>query len=74
MAKAQWSGQVLAGVVECGRCGELIQQGEDWHLDHLENGLLHPSHAYCNLVAAASTTNRLGREAEDWKDRRSRVW
>ena len=50
---------VNAGKATCCRCGEPIHAGEDWHLDHnaSRNGYLGPSHARCNLAAAAAVTN-----------------
>jgi hypothetical protein len=63
--RAAWSTQVLAGLVDCGRCSERIQPGEAWHLDHLEDGRTVPSHKTCNLVAGAATTNRLARATAD---------
>ena len=45
-------------VIRC-RCNELIQPGQPWHLDHRDDrrGYLGPSHATCNLRAAAEKTN-----------------
>jgi hypothetical protein len=63
LARARWSGSVMSGLVKCGRCGELIKGGDSWHLDHLESGLLAPSHAECNMAAGGATTSRLARDA-----------
>ena len=50
---------VNAGKATCARCHEPIHPGDDWHLDHTaaRNGYLGPSHARCNLPAAADKTN-----------------
>jgi len=50
---------VATGQVPCCRCGRLIQPSEKWHLDHRDDrrGYLGPSHATCNLRAAANKTN-----------------
>ena len=50
---------VATGQVGCCRCNELIEAGQAWHLDHRDDrrGYLGPSHATCNLRAAAEKTN-----------------
>lgn len=42
---------VQTGTVPCARCGELIEPGSEWHLDHRDDGRgwLGPSHKACNL-------------------------
>ena len=54
-----WQKLVDHGTVRCARCGELIQPGSEWHLDHADDGVtyLGPSHATCNQRAGAATTN-----------------
>jgi hypothetical protein len=49
------SSWVASGTCRCSRCGELIQPGQKWHLDHADGPLAHrlhayrgPSHAACN--------------------------
>ena len=44
---------VATGQASCCRCGQLIQCGQPWHLDHRDDrsGYLGPSHATCNLRA-----------------------
>src|SRR5262245_11836424 len=51
---------VRAGTAVCARCGLGIAPGSEWHLDHTDDrsGYLGPSHAECNLRAAAAKTNR----------------
>lgn len=50
---------VRAGKATCARCGDPIHPEDDGHLDHNaeRNGYLGPSHARCNLAAAAAVTN-----------------
>ena len=50
---------VGAGKASCARCGEPIHPDDEWHLDHnaARNGYLGPTHARCNLAAAAAVTN-----------------
>jgi hypothetical protein len=51
-ARREWLPHVDAGVVRCGRCGDLIRPGEPWDLDHLDHlGVSHPSHAAHNRAA-----------------------
>jgi hypothetical protein len=54
---------VATGRVACCRCGELIQPEQAWHLDHRDDrrGYLGPSHATCNMRAAAQKTNAIRR-------------
>jgi hypothetical protein len=63
---------VQLGIRTC-RCGQLIEPGQPWHLDHRDDrrGYLGPSHATCNLRAAAEKTNGKRRDHPlIW----SRVW
>jgi hypothetical protein len=52
--------QVAAGKVKCARCGEYIQPGQPWHLDHTDDrsGYLGASCARCNLSAAGKAAHR----------------
>ena len=45
--------EVASGEVACARCGQLIEQGEEWQLDHRDDGRgwLGPSHRRCNARA-----------------------
>jgi hypothetical protein len=45
---------VAAGVVECARCGELIEPGEPWDLDHSDDGRNYrgPAHRECNRATS----------------------
>jgi hypothetical protein len=64
---------VATGQVRCCRCGQLIEPGQAWHLDHRDDrrGYLGPSHATCNLRAAAHKRNAARKERQlIW----SRVW
>jgi hypothetical protein len=64
---------VATGQVSCCRCGQPIHPSQRWHLDHRDDrrGYLGPSHATCNLRAAAEKRNGTRREAPLlW----SRVW
>ena len=64
---------VATGRVACCRCGELIEPGVVWHLDHRDDrrGYLGPAHARCNMRAAAQKTNSIRRpEPLIW----SRIW
>lgn len=64
---------VATGQVACSRCGQLIQPGQPWHLDHRDDrrGYLGPAHATCNLRAAANKRNSMRKDHPlIW----SRVW
>jgi hypothetical protein len=64
---------VATGQVACSRRGQLIEPGQLWHLDHRDDrrGYLGPSHATCNLRAAAEKTNGMRQRGPlIW----SRVW
>lgn len=52
---------VATGTVPCARCGDPIQPGQDWHLDHDDDDrgkYIGPSHAQCNLSAAGTQAHR----------------
>ena len=74
---------VAAGDVRCARCNEVIGPGEEWQLDHRDDGRgwLGPSHKRCNLSAGwekmvASVAGRNGgvRLVVDEPCRWSRRW
>ena len=68
---------VRSGRAFCTRCGQLIQPGETWHLDHRDDraGYLGAAHAVCNLRAAAAKTNeKRARSRESTLLRWSRQW
>ena len=58
--RAAWQRRIDAGPVPCTRCGQAIVRGMRWHLDHTDDraGYRGPSHAACNLRAAAKAGNR----------------
>jgi hypothetical protein len=75
--RAQLAPLVAAGMTNCARCGQRIQPGEKWHLDHRDDraGYLGPAHAICNLQAAAAKTNeQRARAREPIPLRWSREW
>lgn len=46
--------RVQAGLINCARCGQRIQPGQPWHLDHDDEDksrYIGPSHARCNTSA-----------------------
>jgi hypothetical protein len=53
--RARWAKIIDAGDGYCARCGGHIAPGSRWHLDHRDDrqGYLGPSHARCNISAAA---------------------
>ena len=64
---------VEAGLVHCARCGQLIESGERWELDHApgKQGYLGPSHFHCNRSAGG----KVGAAITNGKRRRvSRIW
>jgi hypothetical protein len=69
---------VAMGNVECARCGELIEPGSDWDLDHRDDGKgwLGPSHRSCNrrggwekMVGANGNCNFVVEEPKRWSRR-----
>lgn len=46
---------VSTGEARCARCGQPIDLGEAWHLDHTDDraGWLGASHAACNIAASS---------------------
>jgi hypothetical protein len=52
--RASWRPLVQAGQVACARCGQPIQPGQAWDLDHADDrrSYLGPSHRKCNLSAS----------------------
>jgi hypothetical protein len=69
---------VNAGKATCARRHEPINAGEEWHLDHDDSrsGYLGPSHARCNLSAAAAVTNgrRIAQPTDEMPYRWSQRW
>lgn len=61
---------VKAGRATCARCGNPIAPDAEWHLDHTDDrtGYLGPSHADCNVKAAARprTVRRTRVRSRDW--------
>lgn len=67
------------GFTHCWRCGEIIYDGQPWHLGHDDwdrSKYRGPEHAKCNTAAAARKTNmiRRGRALEQSTRRKSRRW
>jgi hypothetical protein len=52
-ARARLEPFVRAGKAVCTRCGEPIEPGAKWHLDHRDDrsGYAGAAHAYCNSTA-----------------------
>ena len=50
---------VRTGTLNCARCGQPIEPGQQWHLDHSDDRsrYIGASHKGCNLQAAANKTN-----------------
>ena len=70
---------VQAGKATCARCGELIEVGAKWELDHRDDGKgwLGPSHRSCNRSAGWEkmvNSNGSGREFYEVPNRWSRRW
>lgn len=63
---------VEAGGALCTRCGLPIKRGEEWHLDHEDDGHGYrgPSHASCNIAAALERPRELTYEHDPsaWED------
>ena len=58
--RKQYLSFIEAGQVNCARCGELIQPGSAWALDHNEDrsGYLGPSHKFCNDSAGGKARHQ----------------
>lgn len=59
--RRRWAHSVSQGRVRCARCGEVIELGDLWDLDHVDGDksrYLGPSHRSCNRSAGASKGNR----------------
>jgi hypothetical protein len=73
---------VATGEIACARCGQMIGQGEEWQLDHRDDGRgwLGPSHRRCNAKAgwesmvASVSGNGSGRVFEEMPYRWSQRW
>lgn len=49
--RARWKPYVVAGLVDCARCGQRIKPGQPWdlgHDDHDRRRYKGPEHAACN--------------------------
>jgi hypothetical protein len=60
-----WARQVAAGIVNCARCGHLIEPGAPWDLDHTDDrtGYRGPAHQACNR---RTSTPGLTRHSRVW--------
>lgn len=58
--RRQWKPKVVAGLVNCARCGGPIHPGQEWALDHTDDraGYLGPSHKTCNNSAGGKAAHR----------------
>ena len=73
---------VATGTVRCARCDKLIEPGDDWQLDHRDDGRgwLGASHKRCNLRAGwermvnGSSGNGRQRELEERPNLWSQRW
>lgn len=68
--RRQWKPKVEAGIVNCARCGELIEPGTPWDLGHVDGDKTRyqgPEHLKCNRGTAGHGVMRLQR-------RGVRVW
>ena len=83
--RSAWPGRVAYGATPCARCGETIEPGDPWDLDHLADGSRRPSHASCNRAAPMLEAPELDANGDPvdarWTrdmygrwERRSRVW
>jgi hypothetical protein len=64
--RRRWAGRVKAGVVDCWRCGELIDPSDGWDLGHVdEDGrnrgfpTRHPEHRGCNRATITILKQKL---------------
>jgi len=67
--RQRYSRLVKSGNALCARCQGPIDPNEEWHLDHTDDrqGYLGPSHARCNVAAAAKPrTGRARVRSRDW--------
>jgi hypothetical protein len=61
--RARWAPKVARGIVDCWRCGQLIQPGRPWDLGHDDDRRTYrgPEHPSCNRQAGgkngAAVTN-----------------
>lgn len=70
--RRRWVPKVDAGLVDCARCGQLLEPGRPWDLDHDQErtGWSGPAHRHCNRAAGAVVSNALRRKgvqhSRDW--------
>jgi hypothetical protein len=66
--RAKWKPYVDAGMCICPRCGQPIQPGSLWDLDHTDDraGYLGPSHRACNRSTSGRRRRWKRRVFDDW--------
>jgi hypothetical protein len=60
---------VAAGLAGCARCGEPIEAGSAWALDHRDDRLPRTGPPRCNAQAGAAKTNAARAETMRWSRR-----
>ncbi len=62
--RARWTRQIEAGIVNCARCGHIIEPGEPWDLGHSDlerSAYTGPEHRACNRATGGRQHQRFSR-------------
>lgn len=74
--RRRWAPKVDAGLVDCARCGEPLEPGRPWDLDHDDDRGTYrgPAHRTCNRRAGQANSTLVAKATRKAGVHTSREW